>query len=498
MCASRIDVGKCEIELDPLSLVHHDIDAAVEQTRERLHGLVKERGMPGNATAFRAFELEVFRVVLSLVGAVIAAVLKGAHAHLVLRFEASAAARASRAGALRTKGLEPVTVYVYGGVQVGLLTPYLRLDRRGRPGRRRASGRRGPNGSGAYPVLELLGFVGHFSPAVALEVARQVAECASFAVAQSTLVTLGLELDIKTMRLIESAVADIDLRLREEGIEQLAATPSEPTASGEFAGKRIVISVDGGRVRTREGGKCGRRRKKSGRRGFKPAWREPKAFVIHSIDAKGRKERKSLPVCDGTLGDANALFAFLIAELRRRGAAAAAEIVLTADGAHWIWERRERLAEALGLPLERIVEIVDFYHVVEKLADFSEGRLGSQRERERWLRRIRRWLSRERIDEIIAEVRGLAPRASQSVIGYLENNRARMRYREFRRRGLPPGSGAIESAIRRVVNQRIKGCGIFWTPENAERVLHLRAYLKAGRWEELAARVINNVSRRAA
>ena len=124
--------------------------------------------------------------------------------------------------------------------------------------------------------------------------------------------------------------------------------------------------------------------------------------------------------------------------------------------------------------------------------------MSSPEERRRRLRRFRRWLRAERIDRIIAEVRRLAPRASREVVGYLENNRSRMRYRELRERGLPNGSGAVESAIRRVVNQRIKGCGIFWRPENAERLLHLRAYLKAGRWNELVDRVLGNARRRRA
>jgi hypothetical protein len=64
-----------------------------------------------------------------------------------------------------------------------------------------------------------------------------------------------------------------------------------------------------------------------------------------------------------------------------------------------------------------------------------------------------------------------------------------MRYDEFTQRSTPLGSGAMESAIRRVANLRMKGPSIFWRPENAERKLHLRCYLKSGRWEELVERI---------
>ena len=49
--------------------------------------------------------------------------------------------------------------------------------------------------------------------------------------------------------------------------------------------------------------------------------------------------------------------------------------------------------------------------------------------------------------------------------GHFERHRERMRYRTLRKRKLVLGSGAIESAIRRVVNQRVKSDGSFWLRE---------------------------------
>ena len=53
------------------------------------------------------------------------------------------------------------------------------------------------------------------------------------------------------------------------------------------------------------------------------------------------------------------------------------------------------------------------------------------------------------------------------------------------------GSGAVESAVRRVVNLRMKGNSIYWLPEHAEAMLHIRAFLKAGRWDELDCATIS-------
>jgi len=59
----------------------------------------------------------------------------------------------------------------------------------------------------------------------------------------------------------------------------------------------------------------------------------------------------------------------------------------------------------------------------------------------------------------------------------------RLTYPRFRRLGLPLGSGAIESSIRRVVNLRLKGNGIFWKQEAAESMLQLRALVISNRWD---------------
>ena len=48
-------------------------------------------------------------------------------------------------------------------------------------------------------------------------------------------------------------------------------------------------------------------------------------------------------------------------------------------------------------------------------------------------------------------------------------------------------SGHVESAIRRVINLRLKAPGTFWTRPMAECFLFLRAQLLSGRWDTLLA-----------
>ena len=57
--------------------------------------------------------------------------------------------------------------------------------------------------------------------------------------------------------------------------------------------------------------------------------------------------------------------------------------------------------------------------------------------------------------------------------------------RPFKAGRLPLGSGAVESAVRMIVNLRLKSTGQFWLRENAQSMLMLRSYLKSGRFDDL-------------
>jgi hypothetical protein len=66
------------------------------------------------------------------------------------------------------------------------------------------------------------------------------------------------------------------------------------------------------------------------------------------------------------------------------------------------------------------------------------------------------------------------PRAQlASSLGYLTNQRERMKYNEYRKQGLPITSSPIESTVKQI-NRRIKGTEKFWS-EGADPMLHLVA-----------------------
>jgi hypothetical protein len=63
----------------------------------------------------------------------------------------------------------------------------------------------------------------------------------------------------------------------------------------------------------------------------------------------------------------------------------------------------------------------------------------------------------------------------QTTITYLEHNRERMKYPEYRRAGLPVTTAWMESLVKEM-NYRVKGTEMFWNdPEGAEAILQVRA-----------------------
>ena len=197
------------------------------------------------------------------------------------------------------------------------------------------------------------------------------------------------------------------------------------------------------------------------------------------------------PIIDGTLRGPDALIELLAFHLHRLGAAQAKVVTFTADGAPWIWARLDWVIAQVGLEPARVVEVLDWCHAVHHLSLALQASGLPEEERTERYARLRRSLKKGRSRDVIEELEGLAAGQPEGAavwreIGYLirHSEAGRLRYDCFRCRGVPLGSGAIESTIRRVLNLRLKGTSLFWEESNAEAVIQLRAAVLSGRWEE--------------
>jgi len=80
---------------------------------------------------------------------------------------------------------------------------------------------------------------------------------------------------------------------------------------------------------------------------------------------------------------------------------------------------------------------------------------------------------------------GEALAQKKALLTYLRHNADRMRYKHFLAQGYLIGSGAIESAQRNLVQQRLKRSGQRWTQERAQQVLNLRTKNLGQQWHQV-------------
>lgn len=394
--------------------------------------------------------------------------------------------------ALVNKGLKEVSVLLSGGTRILLRTPYLLPDRRGKRGRKRT--KRGSKGVGRYPVLEAVGIRDGVSPATRSQIALYTVQAGSYQEAVNLLGQRGLRVDPSLLKRIACTTAQTDTTLREAALAAALQMPVSP--AGPLSGKRVRISIDGGRVRTRKVRK-GRKTGK-GRHAFDTPWREPRILVIDLLDEEGHTDPLRLPLYDVLIGDADATFALALGYLRLLGAAYAQVVEFIADGADWIWERTDTLRQQAEIPKERWVEVIDFYHASEHLHKAVElCRSLSNKKRDQLFRQLRHTLRTDPfgvtmvIERLMQEAKTRRGKKMNKAIAYFQTHAHRMRYVHFDHCKLPVGSGQAESAVRRVINLRFKAPGTFWNEVHVEGLMHLRACFKAGRWKEMMQRVLS-------
>ena len=393
----------------------------------------------------------------------------------------------SLVGSMRSKGRVKVTIKTLFG-PITVRTSYWVENLRGRRGAKRQKRRK--TGSGLYPTLWMWGIYERCTPAVQGEVARAMALCSSCREGSDLLATRGIHIDAKAVCRLAYGVGTRAIKARDDRLNYPDLIPNEDRI---LVDRRVAVALDGGRYRARITHSAGRKNAKN-RRGFDTPWKEPKGFIIYILDENGKPDRSVKPLCDFVTGDADVTSELLCKYLRAYGAEEAREIIFLADGAHWIWNRVTWLREELNFDDVKVTEVLDFYHAVEHLTELSKLPKGwSQHRRKLWVKRQRRALKGGDFTDVqvaIAKLGEDVPKSKQELFKREEryfngDHKERLSYADFAKQRLPLGSGAIESAIRRVINQRIKSNGIFWKPENAELVMHMRAQFKTGRFEEM-------------
>ena len=155
------------------------------------------------------------------------------------------------------------------------------------------------------------------------------------------------------------------------------------------------------------------------------------------------------------------------------------------DGATWIANQLEKQFGEQGHYL------IDFYHVCEYLSDAAKACSGVisnsfwiERQKNLWknnelnvvLTNLKPYIENEDTPDSNAPVRACHR--------YLSNRVTQLDYKSAIEKGLPIGSGEIESAHRYIIQRRLKLPGAWWKAANAETMLTLRTVRANGKWED--------------
>jgi hypothetical protein len=208
---------------------------------------------------------------------------------------------------------------------------------------------------------------------------------------------------------------------------------------------------------------------------------EARGEALHTIRQGAIPSVDPADLCDRLLADA-------VAILEQRPDL---RVVLLSDGAP---EMRTLLRSALDESIlgTTVYELLDFWHVLEKLAPAAQIVYGEARTSEvvaQW--RLALLNRNAAADDILTALIGSGTRHVRlgtgrpvhEAITYLQNHRELLGYPGARRRGLPIGSGNTEATCKTLFTIRMKRSGARWKQTTARDVINLRALALSDRWE---------------
>lgn len=254
--------------------------------------------------------------------------------------------------------------------------------------------------------------------------------------------------------------------------------------------KRIVISIDGGRTRTRV---YNGNLNEAGNECYASPWCEPKLFVIDVLNEFGKVDPKESPIYGSRFAEQDVLD-LLKRYLVLLDIKTAKSVQIIADGAPWIWLNIKKILLELGLESTKIVETLDYCHamsyiniLIKAMPKNKKGKiLTTSWDEKTCLKQAKEWAWNGKIAEFVSLSKLLFPNPNQDInqaINYLDKHQNRMQYADYQKDKLLCGSGIIESAIRRIINLRFKNASTFWDKQTVEKLFLFRAVLVSNRWD---------------
>lgn len=283
---------------------------------------------------------------------------------------------------------------------------------------------------------------------------------------------LGIDINEETIREVTEevgrAVFDKDRQRAKETLENIhridASYQKEAT---------LYIEMDGAAVNTRVEDENG------------STWRENKTVMVFTDkDMIKRKDeghiitKKEYMAYIGTSEDFKA---FVLDAAVRAGYGKIKNVVVIADGATWIRNMCEEI-------FPDAVQILDLFHLKENIYDYAKYKYkGDASKYTPWAEVFIEKIENGETDEALAALPDNEnfPAGTVNLKTYINNNRDKIRYSQYREAGYFVGSGAIESANKLIVQRRLKQAGMRWSVDGAQALLTLRSKVESNLWDDV-------------
>jgi hypothetical protein len=162
----------------------------------------------------------------------------------------------------------------------------------------------------------------------------------------------------------------------------------------------------------------------------------------------------------------------------------AERVVVLGDGAKWV-------TTIAQLHFHEAIQIIDLYHARQHVSELCKA-LFPDDDKQISRHRLRWWtiMDTGNIEKIIRDAATKLPPQSttsnkvEKELAYLDRNKERMRYANFRAKGIFVGSGVVEAGCKTAIGSRCKQSGMEWSVRGANAIISLRCLMLSGRLEE--------------
>lgn len=280
----------------------------------------------------------------------------------------------------------------------------------------------------------------------------------------------GVEISTAGVRAITLRNGRVANELIEVEVARLQAEAPEANAQTE----RLVMCADGAMVQVRNG-----------------EWREVKTVAFGEFEAIWDAKKKQVLTKTENISyfsrvdKADSFAEMALTEWHHRGGDKAKQVVAVNDGALWI-------QAFIDYHCPQATRVIDFAHAQAYLATIGKALYGAETEAfQQWYARMSRQLGQKPPQRTLNELRFLQathqdhPDSAEieQAVRYLERRQEMIDYPHFRNKGVPIGSGIVESGHKVVMQRRMKQAGMRWADDNLNPMLALRMAVCNQRWK---------------